>query len=361
METKYFEDLDNKCKELERLISDQKVIAQDKDYSNYLKEHGKILPAVLKYREFKNSNDQIESLAILDDEELKQLAEEEIKTIGITKKQLETELNEYFKNKDKQDLAINSVIMEIRAGTGGDEAALFAADLFRMYARYFERKGYKMESLSSHATGLKGFKEIIVGVEADNIYDILQYESGTHRVQRIPSTESSGRIHTSTATVAILPEPKEIDMEIKPEDLKIDTFRASGHGGQHLQKTDSAVRITHLPSGIVCSCQDERSQGRNRQKAYKLLLVRLSEMKTKAQDSEIGDARRAQIGSAKRSEKIRTYNYPQNRITDHRAGVTIHNLENILEGDLDEFLKQIKTGIANKKEDSSQSDLNDEE
>ena len=360
METKYFEDLDRRCRDLESLISDPKTISGDKEYSNYLKEHGKVITIVGKYREFRNLNTQIESLSALDDEELKQLAEEEIRELQVAKKQIESELNEHYKNKDKQE-AINSIIMEIRAGTGGDEAALFAADLFRMYARYFERKGYKMESLSSHATGLKGFKEIIIGVEADNIYDILQYESGTHRVQRIPLTEASGRIHTSTATVAILPEPKEIDMEIKPEDLRIDTYRASGHGGQHLQKTDSAVRITHIPTGIVSSCQDERSQGRNRQKAYKLLLVRLSEMKTVAQDSEIGDARRAQIGSAKRSEKIRTYNFPQNRITDHRAGVTIHNLENILEGDLDEFLKQIKTGVSERKEGASQTETDDEE
>jgi len=362
METKYFEELEKRCAQLEKLISDPVVIAGDRDYSNYLKEHGRLLSVAGNYRLFKSLNEQLKELDLLEDQEIQQLAEEEKKEIQSKIAEIEKDLDNHFRNKDKQE-AVNSVIMEIRAGTGGDEAALFAADLFRMYARYLERKGIKMELLSSHATGLKGFKEIIVGIESDNIYDLLQYESGTHRVQRVPTTEASGRIHTSTATVAILPEPKEIDMDIKPEDLKIDTYRASGHGGQHLQKTDSAVRITHLPSGIVSSCQDERSQGRNKQKAYKLLLVRLSEMRTKAQDSEISEARRTQIGTAKRSEKIRTYNYAQNRVTDHRAGVTIHNLENILEGDLDEFFKEIKTGVANKKDASAtaQRDSNDDD
>ena len=359
MDINFLEQTEKRFTELESLITNASVIATDPNYSSYLKEHGTIMPLAGKYREYKRIKQQLSDLLLIEDVELAQLTEEENKELNLQLKTIEPEIENVLSQKDKQE-AVNSIVMEIRAGTGGDEAALFAADLFRMYTRYCERKGFKMELLSSHATGLKGLKEIIFSLEGDDIYSYFKNESGAHRVQRIPLTEASGRIHTSTATVAVLPEPKEVDLEIKTEDLRIDTYRASGHGGQHLQKTDSAVRITHIPSGLVVQCQDERSQGRNRQKAFRLLLVRLTDLREKTQASELSQERRTQIGSAKRSEKIRTYNYPQNRITDHRAGVSFHNLETVMEGELNDLIMTVKKEIELKKNDTPVDDETDE-
>ena len=234
-----------------------------------------------------------------------------------------------------------NVIVEIRAGAGGEEASLFAAVLFRMYMRYAERKGWTTEMLSSSETGLGGFKEVIFRIEGEGAYSLLKYESGVHRVQRVPVTEASGRIHTSTATVAVLPEAEEVDVHINPDDLRIDTFRASGAGGQYVNMTDSAVRITHLPTGIVVTCQDERSQLKNRVKAMQLLRAKLYEMELKKQEDELAAERKGQIGTAERSERIRTYNYPQNRVTDHRIGLTLYKLDQILDGDLDELIEAL--------------------
>ena len=231
-----------------------------------------------------------------------------------------------------------SVIFEIRAGTGGEEAALFAGDLFRMYGRYAESKGWKVEILSSSPTDLGGFKEVIFAVEGDRAYGRLKYEAGVHRVQRVPATESSGRIHTSTATVAVLPEAEEVDVVIEPKDIRVDTFCSSGHGGQGVNTTYSAVRITHLPTGIVVSCQDERSQIQNRERAMRVLRSRLKALMEEQQAQEISLARRSQVGTGERSEKIRTYNFPQNRVTDHRIGYTTHKLQQILDGELDEII-----------------------
>jgi peptide chain release factor 1 len=232
-------------------------------------------------------------------------------------------------------------VIEIRAGAGGEEAALFASELFRMYTKYVERKGLKWEMLSSHPTGLGGLKEVVFSVEGDSAYGLLKYESGVHRVQRVPQTEASGRIHTSTVTVAVLPEVEEVEYHIDDNDLKIDTFRASGHGGQNVNKVSSAVRITHLPTGIVVSCQDDRSQHRNREKAMKILRAKLLDMKQAAQDHKISQQRREQVGTGERSEKIRTYNFPQNRITDHRATVSVYNLEQVMGGDLDKLIAAV--------------------
>lgn len=233
--------------------------------------------------------------------------------------------------------------MEIRSGTGGEEAALFAADLFRMYSRYAERKGWKVEILSSNRTGLGGFKEVILSIEGKGAYSRLKYEGGVHRVQRIPVTESGGRIHTSAVSVAVLPEAEEVDVDINPDDLIIDTFRASGHGGQHVNKTESAVRITHKPTGIVVSCQDERSQLQNKMKAMKILRARLMEKAQEEQEAEITKERREQVKTGDRSDKIRTYNFPQNRVTDHRIGLTLYKLEQVLDGDLDEIIDALIT------------------
>jgi peptide chain release factor 1 len=253
--------------------------------------------------------------------------------------ELEAQIKLLLLPKDPNDN--RNVIVEIRAGAGGEEASLFAAVLFRMYMRYAERKGWTTEMLSSSETGLGGFKEVVFRIEGEGAYSLLKYESGVHRVQRVPVTEASGRIHTSTATVAVLPEAEEVDVHIDPDDLKIDTFRASGAGGQYVNMTDSAVRITHLPTGIVVTCQDERSQLKNRVKAMQLLRAKLYEMELKKQEDELAAERKGQIGTAERSERIRTYNYPQNRVTDHRIGLTLYKLDQILDGDLDELIEAL--------------------
>jgi len=279
--------------------------------------------------------------ALLDDpdEEIRRMAAEELKRLEGELRDVQRELKLALIPKDPRDA--RNVVLEIRAGTGGEEAALFAADLFRMYSRYAERKGWKVEVLSHHPTGMGGFKEVIALIEGKGAYSRLKYESGVHRVQRIPVTESQGRIHTSTVTVAVLPEAEEVEVQIDPKDLRIDVFRASGPGGQHVNVTDSAVRITHLPTGLVVQCQDERSQHKNKAKAMKILMARLLELKRKEQEEKIAKERRSQIGTGERSERIRTYNFPQRRVTDHRIGLTLYRLEEVLEGDLDEIIEAL--------------------
>jgi peptide chain release factor 1 len=275
--------------------------------------------------------------AMLDDPDLRELAESEIAELQARHESLDRELNVLLLPKDDRDDA--NIFLEVRAGTGGDEAAIFAGDLFRMYARYAESRGWRVEILSSSPGEHGGYKEIVARIEGTGVFARLKFESGAHRVQRVPATEAQGRIHTSAATVAILPEMDEIeDVELNPADLKIDTFRASGAGGQHVNKTDSAIRITHLPSGIVVECQDERSQHKNRARALSLLKARLLDERRAKQSAAQADSRRLQVGSGDRSEKIRTYNFPQNRVTDHRIGLTLHRLPEILDGDLDALL-----------------------
>jgi peptide chain release factor 1 len=280
-----------------------------------------------------------EQLALERDEELRQLAKIEAHLLREEKGTLEQRLTALLVPKDPRDE--KNIILEIRAGTGGEEAAIFAADLFRMYAKYAEKQRWRVEILSENVTGLGGFKEMIALIEGRQVYSRLKHESGVHRVQRVPATESQGRIHTSAVTVAVLPEAEEVEIEIDSNDLKIDVFRSSGPGGQHVNKTDSAVRITHLPSGLVVSCQDEKSQFKNKAKALKILRARLLDRAVQVQQSEISQARKSQVGSGDRSERIRTYNYPQGRVTDHRIGVTLHNLEIVLDGELDALIDQL--------------------
>lgn len=336
---------ENKLNEIEKLLTNPDIISNPELFKNYLREHSFLLPIVKKYKEYKHISKEISKLEDLlkknpQDIELKTLIEEELTRLYKNKEDIFNELT-VLDSPETKDINKNSIIIEIRAGTGGEEAALFASDLFKMYSKYIEKKGWKLEILNIHSTELKGFKEIIFNVEGENSYDILKYESGVHRVQRIPKTETYGRIHTSTATVAVLPQVEDVILEIKPQDLRIDTFRASGHGGQHLQKTDSAVRITHIPTGITAQCQDERSQLKNREKAMKLLKARIYDKIIQEKSKDISDLRKKQIGSGDRSEKIRTYNFPQNRITDHRVNVSFYDLENIMDGDMDKLIQTV--------------------
>ena len=337
--------LENKYKELSQKIIDPEVMKDIEEWQKLVKEHADMEPIVFKYREYTKTQELLEEdremLKEKLDDEMKELLKEEVAEREELIIKLEEELKVLLLPKDPNDH--KNVIVEIRAGAGGDEAGLFAGDLFRMYTMYAESKGWKTEIMSSSQQGIGGFKEVIFMINGKGAYSRLKYESGVHRVQRVPTTESGGRIHTSTATVAVLPEAEDIDIEINPNDIRIDVFRSSGNGGQSVNTTDSAVRITHIPTGMVVSCQDEKSQHKNRDKAMKILKTRLYDKVQSEQHSEIAEARRSQVGTGDRSERIRTYNFPQGRITDHRINVTIHRLENFLDGDLDEMIDNLIT------------------
>jgi peptide chain release factor 1 len=337
--------LERRFQDLEQLLSDPEVIKAQELYQKYLKEHGELLPLVQTFRRYRQAQRELTDNQVLlreeTDEEFKALAREEIQSLKAQLSALEEELRLLMLPKDPND--DKNVLLEIRAGTGGEEAALFAADLFRMYSRLAERKGWQMEVLSHSETGIGGFKEIIAAIAGDRVYSQLKYESGAHRVQRVPVTESQGRIHTSAVTVAILPEAEEVDVQINPEELRVDVFRSSGPGGQSVNTTDSAVRITHLPTGLVVTCQDEKSQHKNKAKALKVLRSRLLDLKQQEQQHQIAQDRKSQVGTGDRSERIRTYNFPQSRVTDHRIGLTLYRLEALLDGDLDELLRALTT------------------
>jgi peptide chain release factor 1 len=326
--------------ELNNRLYDPNVAGDAGKFNDTMKEIKSIEPIVLKYREYKSAKDTIkESLEILENEkdaELKELAQMEMEEAKSSLEPLEEELKILLLPKDPND--DRNVIMEIRGGTGGEESSLFAGDLFRMYSMYADKKGFKTEIISANETGLGGYKEVSFMINGEGAFSKLKYESGTHRVQRVPETESSGRVHTSAVTVAVLPEADDVEIDINPNDLQIDTFRSSGAGGQHINKTSSAIRITHLPTGMVVECQDERSQYKNKDKALKVLKSRLLKIEQDKQNAEISQNRKSQVGSGDRSEKIRTYNFPQSRVTDHRIGLTLYKLDDILNGNLDEVI-----------------------
>lgn len=336
--------LEHKYEELNNLLSDPKVLSTQNEFQKYSREHSELQPIVEKIREYKKLIIDIASTEELlngNDAEMRELAKAELEELKKRAPVFEDELKFMLLPVDPRDA--KSVILEIRAGTGGDEAALFGANLFRMYTKYAESKRWKVELISMNATGIGGIKEVVASIEGKGAYSRLKYESGVHRVQRVPSTEASGRIHTSAATVAVLPEAEEIDIRIDQKDLRIDTFCSSGAGGQSVNTTYSAVRIVHIPTGVVVQCQDERSQTKNRDKAMKVLRSRLYDLEIEEKGKERAQERKSQVGSGDRSERIRTYNYPQNRITDHRTGLTLHKLEQILEGNLDEMVDNLTT------------------
>jgi len=337
-------EIEQRYDEIERHLGRPEILNHQDVYRQYLKEHSTLTPIIATFRKYQSVQNEIEgNRSLLDDPdpEMRKLAKEEIEALRLDLMNLEKELKALLLPKDPNDE--KNTLLEIRAGTGGEEAALFVADLFRMYTRYAELKGWRTEILSQNATGLGGLKEIIILVEGKMVYSRVKYESGVHRVQRVPETEAQGRIHTSAVTVAVLPEAEEIDVEIDLEDLRIDVYRSSGHGGQHVNTTDSAVRITHLPSGLVVTCQDEKSQHKNKAKAMKVLRSRLLDMQQTAQDSKISEERRNMVGSGDRSQRIRTYNFPQARVTDHRIGLTLYQLDNILQGELDLLIDPLNT------------------
>ncbi|MDK2917541.1 MAG: peptide chain release factor 1 [Candidatus Petromonas sp.] len=337
--------IEEKYDDLSKKIADPDIINDQPTWQKYIKEHASIKPIVDKYKEYKGVKEGIEEakeiLQESKDEELREMAKMELEELEEKIEGLEEELKVLLIPKDPNDE--KNVIMEIRAGAGGDEAGLFAGELLRLYTRYAERNGWKTEIMSINETGVGGIKEVIVMIKGKGAYSRLKYESGVHRVQRIPSTESGGRIHTSTATVAVLPEVDDVEVQINPNDLRIDVFRSSGNGGQSVNTTDSAVRITHLPTGMVVTCQDEKSQLKNKEKALKVLKARLYDTIMAEQNAEIAEARKSQVGSGERSEKIRTYNYPQSRITDHRINLTVYKLDQFLDGEIDEMVDALIT------------------
>lgn len=336
-------EVEERYEELNRLMADPKVASDYNLLRNYARERAEIEELVNRYRKYKALEEELSDIrAMLDEglsDEMIELVKEEIKRLEEEREGILEELKLLLLPKDTRDE--RNVIMEIRAGAGGEEAALFASDLYRMYTRYAENQGWKCQILSANVTGIGGFKEVIFEVKGEGAYSRMKYESGVHRVQRVPITESSGRIHTSTATVAVLPEVEEVEVEIAPEDIRIDVYRSSGPGGQHMQKTSSAVRITHLPTGIVVTCESQRSQFQNKARAMAILRARLYEMEERKRREERGEVRRSQVGKGERAEKIRTYNFPQNRVTDHRIGLTLYRLEEVLDGDLDLFIEEL--------------------
>ena len=333
------ESIEQKFIELEQQLSLPDIFSDQEKYKKISKAHSELAEIVTAFRQYKKVLAEIdENKELLKDKdpEIRDLAAMELEGLKESKKELEERLKILLIPKDPLDE--KNIILEIRAGTGGEEAALFAADLFRMYNRYAESRNWKVEIMDANETGTGGFKEIIASISGQQVYSRLKYESGVHRVQRVPVTESQGRIHTSAVTVAILPEAEEVDVKIEPSDLRIDVFRASGPGGQSVNTTDSAVRITHIPTGIVVSCQDEKSQHKNKAKALKVLRSRLLKIMQEEQKRELDASRKAQVGTGDRSERIRTYNFPQGRVTDHRINLTLYNLEAILEGKLDDII-----------------------
>lgn len=328
--------------ELSKLLSDSSVIANQDLFKKYSIEYKELEPIVNAYLEYKKVEKELEDLQELlntEDESLRELTEEEIEKLQNEKKEILNKIKLLLIPKDPYEG--KNIIMEIRAGVGGEEAALFAKDLFKMYLGYADIMGFKTEILDSHETDLGGFKEVIFSISGKDVYKYLKYESGVHRVQRVPETEASGRIHTSTATVAVLPEVDEVEVDINPDDLRIDVYHASGHGGQNVQKVATAIRIIHKPTGIVVTCQDERSQSQNKLKAMRILRARLLDLYEQKKEEEITSARRAQIGRGNRNERIRTYNFPQGRVTDHRINLSLYNLEEIMEGNLNELINAL--------------------
>ncbi len=337
--------IEDKYEDLSHKISDAEIIADQARWKKLVKEHANIEPIVIKFREYKEVikgiEDSHEMLKDDLDRDFEEMVNLELKELEGKKENMEQELTVLLLPKDPND--DKNVIVEIRGAAGGDEAALFAGDLFRMYTRYAERLGWKIEILSSSPTDIGGYKEVIFEIDGKGAYSRLKYESGAHRVQRVPDTEASGRIHTSTSTVAVLPEAEDVDVDINMNDLRIDVFRSGGHGGQSVNTTDSAVRVTHLPSGLVVSCQDEKSQLKNKDKAIKILKSRLLDLEIARHNAEIASERKSQVGTGDRSERIRTYNFPQGRVTDHRIGMTLYQLDSFLDGDIDQMIDAIIT------------------
>jgi len=333
-------ELESKFENLSELISDPEVIADNNRWRSLMKEHSDLTPVIDAYREYNRVTESLEEAKELlnesSDEDLRQLAKEEIKDAQIALEEISAQLKVLLLPKDPND--DKNVIVEIRGGAGGDEAALFANTLFRMYGHYADSRRWKTEIMSSNENGIGGFKEIVFMIQGRGAYSRLKYESGVHRVQRVPETESSGRIHTSTVTVAVLPEAEDVDVNLDMNDVRVDVYRSSGNGGQSVNTTDSAVRVTHVPTGIVVACQDEKSQLKNKDKALKILRTKLYDLEQEKQHSQLSAERRSQIGTGDRSERIRTYNFPQSRVTDHRISLTLHKLDAVLDGDLDEIL-----------------------
>ena len=338
--------IEEKYEQINRQLFDPEVVKDMARYKKLMQEEKRLAPIVEKFREYKKAKSDLdEAKELLDagceDKELKEMLADEIEQSSLAAQKAQEELKILLLPRDEND--DKNVIVEIRGGAGGEESALFAGSMFRMYSMYAETKGWKTDILYTNPTELGGYKEISFMIEGDGVYSRFKFESGVHRVQRVPETESQGRIHTSTVTVAVLPEAQEVDVDINPADLQIDTFRSSGAGGQHINKTESAIRITHIPTGTVVECQDERSQHKNKDKAMKILRSRILEAEREKQNSEISGERRAQVGTGDRSERIRTYNYPQGRVTDHRIGLTLYRLEAVLNGDLDEIIDALIT------------------
>ena len=330
--------------ELERLLSDSTVLQDRKAFQEYSREHAELSKIVDVYRSYKDTVIELDGCRELlrdDDPEIKEMAREDAEQLGDKKRELEDELRLLLIPKDPLDA--KNVLIEIRAGTGGEEAGLFAGDLFNMYSRYAENQGWKVEVMTQNVTGVGGIKEVVAMVHGAGAYSRFKYESGTHRVQRVPTTEAQGRIHTSAVTVAVLPEAEDVEVHIEPNDIKVDVYRSTGPGGQSVNTTDSAVRLTHLPTGLVVTCQDEKSQHKNKAKAMKVLKARLLDKEIREQNAKRSEARKSQIGSGDRSERIRTYNFPQGRVTDHRIGLTLYRLESVLGGEIDELVNALNT------------------